>query len=252
MQRVKPLVSETDPQIGTKHHKESVLNCSAFKSDAHEMLRIAFRHCKKNVGRRGLPQSIVTRMYFDYLRLGSLQKVGRLYNRSRQAVWGLFSAHHLPMNARNFHGRIIFAGEAWTPAKGGYYRPTTGDRTRRLHRVIWEKRTGRKVPDGWQVSFKNGDESDIRFANLICLPIEEVSLFHYRRRFPDRARFSREERREFWKAHYRELARKKAKAFKRRGLRCDGKPMVRTRNLHGKCGVEGTERQPRELEASIA
>ena len=191
--------------------------------------RVAIKHMRRNgCGRRGLPKEVVATMHADYRRLQSLAKVAKIYNRTRQSVWDLFRRHKLPLASRNFHARILFDGKYWTPGKGGYYRETTKRFCpQKLHHAIWEKRTGRKVPKGWRVSFRDGDNTNFQSSNLICLPIQEITLFHYRRRFRERAAWNKEERREFWKAHYRDLAARKAAAFVSRGLRTDGLPRRR-------------------------
>ena len=38
------------------------------------------------------------------------------------------------------------------------------------HRVVWEKETGRQIPDGWVVHHINGVKTDNRFANLYAMP----------------------------------------------------------------------------------
>jgi hypothetical protein len=63
--------------------------------------------------------------------------------------------------------------------------------------------------------------------NLFCLPIREVTLFHYRRHFGERADLTPEQRREWWKAFYRRYAADRAQKFIARGLRSDGKPRRR-------------------------
>lgn len=184
---------------------------------------------KGRYGRRGLPAHVIEKMHADYRRLGSLARVGKLYGRTRQAMYDIFRSHGLELNARNFHARILFAGRIWTPGKGGYYRPTTGNRAELLHHVIYEARTGRKVPSGWRVGFKDGDNSNFGQGNLVCMPIQDMTLLHYRRRYQSRSRWTPDQRREFWKRHYRDQMRLKARAYKARGLRCDGKPMRQQR-----------------------
>jgi hypothetical protein len=167
-------------------------------------------------------------MYREYQRLGSLRPVAKLYHRSNSTVWGIFHRHGLQMNSPNFHARILFDGRYWTPGKGGYYRATNHrSGYKLLHRVIWEKRTSRKVPSGWQVSFRNGDNTDFTSRNLVCLPIAQVALMHYARRFPQLAAMSRAARRQYWKKHYRDYASRRAAGFIARGLRSDGRPRRR-------------------------
>lgn len=196
--------------------------------DAKDAQRLAIKFLRRNgFGRRGMPHACVRAMYMDYLRLGSASKVGRLYGRSRQSVWDLFSSHKLPLRERKRQDRILFAGVYWTQMKGGYYRPTTGDRSRLLHHEIWKARHGRTIPSGWQVTFKDGDTGNFTQGNLVCLPKARVSLLHYARRYPRRAGMTAAERRAFWRSHNRDYMRVKAAKFVAMGLRCDGKPLRR-------------------------
>jgi len=192
-------------------------------SDPTRMLRAAARSGKARYGRRGLPQDVVAQMYRDYLRRKSLAKAGKLYGRTRQAMYDIFYGRKLPLNERRMHARILFGGIAWTPSKDGYYRPTTGDRSRHLHHAIWEARTGRIVPSGWQVSFCNGDQLDFSAKNLVCLPINEVSRLHYKRHYPGRANWTQADRIAFWRRNTRDYMRRKAAIYLARGLRSDGR-----------------------------
>jgi transposase-like protein len=193
--------------------------------DAFESRRV---DCPKmKVGRRGLPEEFVQRMYRDYQRSGSVRATAHRFGRSQQAVWEMFRRRGLAIEPKSFHGRILFAGLAWTPGRSGKYRPTTGDRTRSLHHEIWMAHTGRKIPKGYQVTFRNGDCSDFRFCNLALATAAEVTRIHYARKYPARARMSPEELRAWWRAYYLKRYHQRAKQFIARGLRCDGKPTMR-------------------------
>jgi hypothetical protein len=182
---------------------------------------------KMKPGRRGLPAEFVERMYSDYQRSGSVRATAHRFGRSQQAVWEMFRRRGLAIEPKRFHGRIIFAGLAWTPGNNGKYRPTTGDRTRSLHHEIWKAHTGRKIPKGYQVTFKNGDCSDFRFSNLAIGTPAEVTRLHYARKYPDRARLTPAELRTWWRAYQLRRYHKRAKQFIDRGLRCDGKRLRR-------------------------
>jgi len=143
----------------------------------------------------------------------------------------LFRARKLPLRPRNFQPVIEYGGRRYTVTKG-YYRATTGEREQ-LHHRMWMDRTGRGIPEGWQVGFRDGDSTNFATGNLFCAPKAEVSRAHYKRRFPQRAGWSLAEREEFWRKHYRDWARKRSARFKKRGLRCDGKVLARESKLGG-------------------
>jgi hypothetical protein len=193
---------------------------------AEEVRRAVARAVLKNSrGRAGLPGYVVQAMYVDYCRLKSLAKTGRLYSRTRQAMYDIFRSHGLQLQAKKFHDRWVWRGEFFTPGKRGYLRGTAGDR-RALHVRMWVEENG-PVPPGHQVTFLNGDYRDFRPENLDCLPMRDVTLIHYRRLYPERANWTPAERKDFWRAHYLDRYKRMAAAFVARGLRCDGRPLTR-------------------------
>jgi hypothetical protein len=181
-------------------------------------------------GRRGLPACVVTLMFADYQRLNSLSKVAALHGRTRQSIFQIFKNHGLPMNTVKRHAVVVYLGRKFTPGKNGYLRDTLCRRRKsveqQLHRIVWQDIHG-PIPAGWRVSFKDGNKSNCAPDNLFCAPTAEVSRFHYRRLFKDRADMTPEQRREFWKKHYRERAAKRAAEFVKKGLRTDGLPRRR-------------------------
>jgi hypothetical protein len=186
---------------------------------------------KNSCGRRGLPDSAVDVMFEDYKRLNSLAKVAKLYNRTRQSIYDLFHGRDFALNKKTFNPVVIYKGRKFTTGKGGYLRDTIFRRGRKqgeaqLHRVMWVDLHG-PIPDGCQVSFKDGDKTNYVPGNLFCLPIREVTLFHYRRHFGERAAMTPEQRHEWWKAFYRRYAARRAAAWVAKGLRTDGKPRRR-------------------------
>jgi len=183
---------------------------------------------KSSCGRRGLPDYAVNAMYAEYQSGLSTHALARFYGRTAQSIWETFRKRGLPMRAKKVAPKIIFNGQVFCPGKGGVFRCTTGGRDP-LHHRIWEAHNG-KIPEGFQVSFKDGDPSHVCLSNLFCESPANVTLFHYRRRFPDRAEFTPDQRRAMWRTHYRLLMRRKAVIWKKRGLRSDGKPLARKRS----------------------
>lgn len=193
-----------------------------------ETRRLAIKHLKKGgYGCKGLPDHIVQAMYADYQAGKSLAQVGSTYGRTRQCVYDIFRRAGLQLRTRTLQPQLSYDGRHWTKGRGGYYRPTTGDRSQILHQLIWEAHHGKTVPPGHQVTFLDADPDNLDPSNLTCLPLNEVVLFHYHRRFPDRAHLTPEQRREFWRTYNREYARRRSADFKARGLRSDGKPLRR-------------------------
>lgn len=126
-------------------------------------------------GRRGLPVEWVMQMYADYLRLGSLEKVGKIHNRTRQNMFGIFQTHGLKLNPKKFLPAVDHNGRKYTAqktcGKHRYLRATVGrgaGRERYLHHVVWEAAHG-PIPRGHKVAFKDGNHLNCTLENLELL-----------------------------------------------------------------------------------
>ena len=121
------------------------------------------------VGRRGLPREVLELMYDDYLRLKSVSKTAKLWNRSRQGVWELLSTAGFRLNSLRKYEAIEHGGLTYRRSgKGGFYRCTTSHR-RLLHHIVWEEVHG-PLPAGTEIIFKDGDKDNIAIDNLRCQP----------------------------------------------------------------------------------
>lgn len=193
---------------------------------------------KGRQGRRGLPEPVVARMYADYLQLKSLRLVGEKYGRTRQSMFGLFVDRGYKLEERNLHPRIEYGGRVYTTRKSGYYHATTEPRTA-LHHQIWLD-AGRTIPDGYQVSFKDGDKTNFALDNLFCDALINVTLFHQRRLGTKKFQTPEERKR-----RNNELAKKwyhaKRLEFLARGLTTTGKPRQRKPNFVGPCDTPATQ-----------
>lgn len=136
-------------------------------------------HC----GRRGLPREWLMQMYADYQRLGSLEKVGELHNRSRQAVFDIFKRRGLKLNAKKFLPVVTYKGVKYTCQKvcgrHRYLRATTSrkGRIKYLHHVIWIEHHG-PIPPGHKLAFRDGNHLNFEIGNLELLTnSEQVSKY---------------------------------------------------------------------------
>jgi hypothetical protein len=178
---------------------------------------------KGRIGRKGTPPHVLAVMYSDYHAGKSLSEVARAWKRTRQSIYCIFVRAGLALRARNLQRQITYQGRLFTPGKSGYYRATTGDRVP-LHYLIWQAQTGRAIPNGWQVGFKDADKTNFTAQNLFCAPGGEVALYHQRRlhpsaRLPEQARIERRKQVQLI-GYYKRKA-----DFRMRGLRCDGRRM---------------------------
>ncbi len=144
----------------------------------------ALEHCKVEMRPRyALPQderdALVAEMYADYLSGLSCSQVGKKYGKSRQSIHEAFKSRKLPL--RPIHAveypRVWFDGVSYTWSSKGYYRRTDGSREM-LHHDVWRFHCG-EVPNGYQIGHRDRDKSNNDLANLICLPIDEMTRFHH-------------------------------------------------------------------------
>lgn len=124
-------------------------------------------------GRRGMPREWVQQMYQDYLRLGSLEKVGKLHGRTRQSMFGIFQTAGLPLNAKAFQKPVSYRGRKYTNDKDGYLRDTVFRGAKYngetfLHRRVWVDHNG-PIPPGNKICFKDGDRQNCAIGNLEML-----------------------------------------------------------------------------------
>ena len=192
------------------------------------MLVIVAKSLKGRQGRRGLPANIVDAMYQDYLRLHSLTQVGAKYGRSRQSVYDLFRSHGLKCYAKNWQPRIVHGGRVFTPGKGGYYRATTGNRIA-LHHQLWLD-AGHTIPAGWQISFKDGDQTNFALDNLFCASLIKVTFYH-QRRLGTRKFFTADELRRARCVNAKNSYQRRRVEFLKRGLTTTGKVRARKPNF---------------------
>ena len=136
-----------------------------------QRVALAYREIRTGgvVGRRGLPREVVELMYDDYLRLKSVSKTAKLWNRSRQGVWEILSTAGFRLNSLRKHEAIKHGGLTYRRSgKGGFYRCTTSHR-RLLHHIVWEEVHG-PLPAGTEIIFRDGDRDNIAIDNLWCQP----------------------------------------------------------------------------------
>lgn len=126
-------------------------------------------------GRAGMPQAWVDRLYADYQRLGSLEKVAAAHGRTRQSVYQVFKRAGVVLQPRPEAKPVVrYGGRKYSQDTNGYWRDTVY-RSRRakegvglLHHVVWIERHG-PIPDGHKVIFKDGNKDHWQLGNLELL-----------------------------------------------------------------------------------
>lgn len=149
-----------------------------------ENLKKEFRPANEiryNKHRNRKNNDLVAAMYAMYCcgpegRPYTLEEVGKIYRRSRQAVYDVFKSRGYPLRSKPVKDSVIIDGRKFTPRHDRYWRATAGDR-KQLHVYIWEREFG-KLPAGHGIHHKDLDRGNNDLANLECLPIAEISSKH--------------------------------------------------------------------------
>lgn len=123
----------------------------------------------------------------------SLSETAEQIGVTRQCVYKAFKKRGLKLRSVEPQKFQIYEGRKFTIRNHGYYALTTDDRCL-MHRFIWEREKN-AIPDGWDIHHINGDRSDNRLENLICLPKDEHTRIHQREKRDDTHRFIRGHRR---------------------------------------------------------
>lgn len=126
---------------------------------------------------RDLDPALVAAMYADYLALGSLEKTGDLWGRSRQSMFELFKRRGLRLNAKMFLPVIEYRGLKFTEqmtCRGRRYLRATSHRetTVYLHHLVWQEANG-PIPPGHKLAFRDGDHRNCALENLELLTNSE-------------------------------------------------------------------------------
>jgi len=104
----------------------------------------------------------------------SLSKVGKRIGIKRQSLHYYFKVLGLATRPLKKSKTLLYNHQNYTVSKEGYWRKTTGDRES-LHRQIFKDNHG-EIPKGFEVAFKDGDNSNLDPDNLeIITTIEAVS-----------------------------------------------------------------------------
>jgi hypothetical protein len=116
---------------------------------------------------------LVAGMYQLYLSGKSLQEVGRVYKKTRQAVYDVFRTRGYPLRTKQLKGQQILDGISFTITKGGYLRGSFNGRRLLMHQYVWEKHTGKKLERGWVIIHKDANKENNAFENLEAMTLSE-------------------------------------------------------------------------------
>lgn len=105
----------------------------------------------------------------------SCAEIGKMVCASRQAIWGLLKNHKVKTREKKLLPFIMYDNKKWTISKTtGYYRQTINRKEHiSLHRYVYEKETGQKIPAGYDIHHIDCDKTNNKLENLECLPKAE-------------------------------------------------------------------------------
>lgn len=110
-------------------------------------------------------------MYELYLSGQSLERVGEVYDMSRQSVYAGFSRRGYKLRERKTLPYITYRNRKFTLRNTGYYAATDGKRES-LHRYKYEYEIG-PIPEDWDVHHIDGNKEHNNIENLVALPKDE-------------------------------------------------------------------------------
>lgn len=123
-----------------------------------------------NKHRRRKNHDLVAAMYAMYCVPRSLEQVGNVYHKSRQAVYDLFKSRGYELRHKEYKGLQVLDGINFTLTEDGYLRGTLNKKRITMHRYIWEKNFG-PIPEGHGIKFKDEDRTNNSLDNLELIKI---------------------------------------------------------------------------------
>lgn len=121
---------------------------------------------------------VVAAMYAMYCLPKSLEEVGEVYRKSRQAVYDVFRTRGYPLRSKPKRGEQILDGISfYETKKRSCLRGTTKDGHRiMMHHYVWTKAYGEILP-GFCIWHKDRNPSNNVLENLEAIPKISMSKF---------------------------------------------------------------------------
>lgn len=112
---------------------------------------------------------IVAAMYAMYCLPKSLEEIGKVYRKSRQAIYDVFRSRGYKLRSKEMKGLQVLDGINFSLTKGGHLRGTVNGVRILMHHYVWQKSNGPILP-GHCVWHKDRNPSNNSLDNLEMIP----------------------------------------------------------------------------------
>ena len=139
--------------------------------------RSEFLKVKYNLHPKRKNNLIVAAMYDAYQGGMSLDAIGKLYGKTRQAIYDTFRSRGYPLRSKQYKGLQVLDGIRFTLAKNGHLRGTLPDGRRvMMHWYVWERVHG-PIPAGHCIYHVDKNPTNNALENLAILPKEMMGRY---------------------------------------------------------------------------
>lgn len=126
---------------------------------------------------------VVAAMYAMYMtpdpdtnKLRSLTDIGKVYRKSRQAIYDLFKSRGYQLRSKELKGLQVYDNHKFTLTKDGYLRGTVNKKRVLMHVYVWLKFNG-NIPENYCVYHKDRNKENNKIDNLEIIHKSKMSSY---------------------------------------------------------------------------
>lgn len=117
---------------------------------------------------------VVAAMYAMYCVPHSLDYIGKVYNKSRQAIFSLFKTRGYKLRSKQHKGSQILDNINFSLNCNGLLVGYVGKKRTLMHRYVWEKKYG-EIPADHFIIHKDGNKENNKLSNLKMIDRHDFS-----------------------------------------------------------------------------
>lgn len=148
---------------------EKILPIGGDIGDVKEFLKV-----RKNLHPKRKNNLIVAAMFNAYEGGMSLAAIGKLYGKTRQAIYDTFRSRGYHLRSKQHKGLVRRFGISFTFDGNGVLRGSKDRKRVYLHRLVWEKKNG-PIPPAHVLTFLDGNHTNVTLENLELVPMNQMS-----------------------------------------------------------------------------